>query len=299
MFIIRLRRHTRSIKSTLTKHYGERVLIGEIYLLVERLVHYYGEMLDEAHLPFNFQLLSLPGWEASILRQMVDSYEALLPKGARPNWVLGNHDRPRIAMRVGREQARVAQLLLLTLRGTPTCYYGDELGMQNVTVPVALMFDPQGKEDPHHSRDHQRTPMQWDTSPNAGFCAPDVTPWLPVAEDYQIYNVIAERDDARSFLTLTRTLLALRRSLPALTLGSYQAIEQENPCCFVYQRQYEDQRYLVALNFSNQEQILHLSGQGRVLLTTHMDLDDEGVKDLSELRLSGNEGMLINKDPCL
>jgi alpha-glucosidase len=194
---------------------------------------------------------------------------------------------------VGREQARVAQLLLLTLRGTPTCYYGDELGMQNVTIPVELLSDPQGKEDPRHSRDLQRTPMQWDTSPNAGFCAPGVIPWLPVAENYQTYNVVVERDDARSFLTFVRTMLELRRSLPALTLGSYQAVEQKNPSCFVYQRQYEDQRYLVALNFSDQEQLLHLSGQGRILLTTHMDMKNEGVRDLSELHLRGNEGMFI------
>src|SRR2546427_5361362 len=187
-------------------HYGERVLIGEIYLPVARLMPYYGEHLDEAHLPFNFQFVTLPTWEA-------------LPQGAWPNWVLGNHDRPRIATRVGREQARTAQMLLLTLRGTPTYYYGDELGMQNVAIPPALMHDPPGKQDPQHSRDPQRTPMQWDTSPNAGFCPPEVKPWLPVALDYQTHNVVVEQDDPRSFLTLVHTLLTLRQALPALIVG--------------------------------------------------------------------------------
>src|SRR5436305_6452152 len=142
----------------LTENYGQRVLIGELYLPVERLMPYYGEQLDEIHLPFNFQFVNLPRWEAGTIRQVVEGYEAALPQGAWPNWVLGNHDRPRIATRVGREQARLTQMLLLTLRGTPTYYYGDELGMQNVAVPPELMLDPHGKDNPEHSRDPQRAP---------------------------------------------------------------------------------------------------------------------------------------------
>jgi alpha-glucosidase len=274
--------------------YGERVFIGEIYLPLQRLMHYYGETLDEAHLPFNFQLITTPGWSASTIRQVVDEYETGLPDGAWPNWVLGNHDRPRIATRVGgREQARVAQMLLLTLRGTPTCYYGDELGMQNGYVPPELLYDPQGKDNPEHSRDYERTPMQWDSSTNAGFCASDVTPWLPVAEDYQVYNVAVEQQDPRSFLALTRTLLDLRRSRPALTVGSYRSVDQENESCFVYQREYEGQCCLIALNFSPQEQIIKLSepGRARILLSTSMDRAE--TLDLSELRLRANEGLLM------
>ncbi|HEX7735974.1 MAG TPA: alpha-amylase family glycosyl hydrolase [Ktedonobacteraceae bacterium] len=271
--------------------YGERVFIGEIYLPIERLVSYYGENLDEAHLPFNFQLLSLPSWEATALREVVERYEALLPAGAWPNWVLGNHDRPRVASRVGREQARVAHMLLLTLRGTPTCYYGDELGMQDGTVPLAYIRDPRGKIQPEHSRDHTRTPLQWDSSPNAGFSPAAASPWLPVASDFQLYNIAVEREDARSFLTFTRTLLQLRRALPALTLGSYQFVEQDNASCFVYLRQYANQSYLIALNCSFQPQTLHLSGQGRIVLSTHMD--SSGTRDLAGLTLRANEGLVI------
>jgi alpha-glucosidase len=278
---------------SLLDSYGERVFIGEIYLPLHRLMHYYGESLDEAHLPFNFQLVTTPDWEARTIRQVVDEYEQGLPDGAWPNWVLGNHDRPRIATRAGREQARVAQMLLLTLRGTPTCYYGDELGMQNGYVPPELLYDPQGKDNPEHSRDYERTPMQWDSTANAGFCAPDVTPWLPVAEDYQTYNVAEEQQDPHSFLALTRTLLDLRRSLPALTLGSYQSVDQENETCFVYLREYEDQRFLIALNFSPEEQVVKRAGQGQasILLSTHRDRTE--TQDLSELRLRANEGLLI------
>src|SRR5438093_2468087 len=144
--------------------FDSRVLIGEIYLPLERLVAYYGKDLAGAHLPFNFALLSAP-WHARSIEKIIADYESLLPVGAWPNWVLGNHDRPRVASRVGRDQARVAAMLLLTLRGTPTCYYGDELGMQNVALPPELMHDPQGRDNPQHSRDPQRTPMQWDSSP--------------------------------------------------------------------------------------------------------------------------------------
>ena len=279
---------------TIADRYDERALIGEIYLPVERVVQYYGEQLDEVHLPFNFQLVTMPTWEASTIRQVVDAYEAALPSHAWPNWVLGNHDRPRIASRVGREQARTAQMLLLTLRGTPTCYYGDELGMLDVPIPQKLLHDPQGKEHPEYSRDPERTPMQWDDSANAGFCAPEVTPWLPVADDYQIYNVADEQHYPRSLLMFVRRLLELRRALPALTLGSYQSIEQENINCFVYVRQHDDQRYLVILNFSAQDQVVTVPGhsQGYIVLST--SIDREGLIDFSEVHLRSNEGILID-----
>ncbi len=277
----------------LTEHYPQRVLIGELYLPVERLMPYYGEELDEIHLPFNFQFVTMPTWEASTIRQAVEGYEAAMPQGAWPNWVLGNHDQTRIATRVGREQARLAQMLLLTLRGTPTCYYGDELGMQDVPLPRELIHDPAGKEHPEKSRDPVRSPMQWDESANAGFCAPAVTSWLPVADDYQIYNVAAEQLDPRSFLMFTHRLLELRRALPALTPGSYQSVEQENITCFVYLRMYANQRCLVALNFSKQDQVVMLpeQGQGRVLLSTHGGREE--LISLSEVHLRGNEGLLI------
>ncbi len=281
---------------SLLDSYGERVFIGEIYLPIPRLMQYYGETLDETHLPFNFQLVTNPAWEAHVVRQIVDEYENGLPDGAWPNWVLGNHDRSRIATRIGREQARVAQMLLLTLRGTPTCYYGDELGMVDGYVPPELLADPEGKDNPAHSRDYERTPMQWDSGANAGFSVADVTTWLPVAEDYQTYNVATEQQDPRSFLTLTRSLLDLRRSFAALTIGSYQSLDQENNTCFVYQRQHEGERYLVALNFSDQEQVVRLAenGQGRVLVSTHLDRED--AVQLSEIRLRGNEGLLIQRE---
>ncbi|MBW3572546.1 MAG: alpha-amylase, partial [Gemmatimonadetes bacterium] len=147
----------------LMDEYPERVLIGEIYLPVERLVAYYGQDMSGAHLPFNFQLIRAP-WHARHIARLIDEYEAALPPGGWPNWVLGNHDVHRIASRVGRAQARVAAVLLLTLRGTPTLYYGDEIGMMDVEVPPERVQDPYERNVPGQGfgRDPERTPMQSD-----------------------------------------------------------------------------------------------------------------------------------------
>ncbi|HEY5004083.1 MAG TPA: alpha-amylase family glycosyl hydrolase [Ktedonobacteraceae bacterium] len=283
----------KALEGQVKKYSGERVFIGELYLPLHLLVQYYGEELDEAHLPFNFQLVTMPDWNASAIRKIVDDYEHALPAGAWPNWVLGNHDRPRIATRVGRAQSRVAQMLLLTLRGTPTCYYGDELGMEDSFVPPELMHDPQGKDNPVHSRDPIRTPMQWDSSANAGFSPSGVSPWLPVAADYQVYNVAAEQNDPRSFLALVRGLLELRRASSILTVGSYQFLDQDNTACFAYQRGQDGVHYVVVLNISSQEQVVKLPqlGHGRIVLSTYMDR--EGNIDLGEVHLRGDEGYVI------
>ena len=165
--------------------------------------------------------------------------------------------------------------------------------MQDVHVPKELMHDPMGKEHPEKSRDPVRSPMQWDESANAGFSPAGVTPWLPIANDYQTCNVASEQHDSRSFLALTRALLDVRRSHAALTLGSYRSIEQENATCFVYLRQYADQYCLVALNFSAQQQVVTLPQwrQGRILLSTYLDREEYIL--LSAIHLRGNEGLLI------
>ena len=130
-----------------TDEFGSRVLIGEVYLPLHRLVAYYGNDLAGAQMPFNFALLSTL-WSARSIERIIAEYERALPAGAWPNWVLGNHDRPRVASRVGPEQARVAAMLLLTLRGTPTLYYGDEIGMHQVAIAPDQVRDPFEKNVP-------------------------------------------------------------------------------------------------------------------------------------------------------
>ncbi len=270
-----------------------RVAIGEMHILDwKEWASYYGANLDEMHMPINFGLVSA-AWNAQALRQSVDTLEAHLPPGAWPNDVLGNHDEPRIASRVGPAQARLAMMALLALRGTPTLYYGDEIGMHNGDIPPERVYDPVEKNIPGLGRDPARTPMQWDRSPNAGFCPPGTEPWLPIPADYQEINVAVEREDPHSMLTLTRRLIELRRCTLAFTTGSYRPIEGVPDACFVYLRQLSSQRYLIALNFSSNEQTLKLSemGNGRIVLSTY--LDREEPIDLALLRLRSGEGSVI------
>ena len=114
--------------------YGS-VMIGEAYLPIDRLMVYYGADLTGFHLPFNFHLISTP-WQPTAIAALIGAYEKALPAGGWPNWVLGNHDRSRVASRIGGRQVRVAAMLLLTLRGTPTLYQGEELGMTDVPIPA-------------------------------------------------------------------------------------------------------------------------------------------------------------------
>ena len=240
------------MRQVLDGYPGERVLIGEVYLPLERLVAYYGRDLSGAHLPFNFQLLDTV-WRADVVGALVREYEGLLPPGAWPNWVLGNHDRPRIASRVGPAQARIAAMLLLTLRGTPTLYYGDELGLPQVAIPADQVQDPWEKNEPGLGlgRDPCRTPMPWDASPGAGFAAAE--PWLPLNPDWQTRNVAAQDGDPASMLNLCRRLIALRRASPALTLGDYVPVSCDDGV-LVFERRAEAERMLVVLNFTHEPQ---------------------------------------------
>jgi len=284
--------------------YDDRMMVGETYLPNDLLMVYYGiPEKRECHLPFNFQLIRAP-WKAAIVKKMVDDYEAALPSDAWPNWVLGNHDQHRLATRVGASQARVANMLLLTLRGTPTSYYGDELGMENVPIPPEKVQDPPAVNQPEIAhlvgRDPERTPMQWDDSPNAGFSAPAVKDlWLPLAPNYKDVNVESELKDPRSTLNFYRNLLACRKASPALLWGDYGPVELDSPeakaNCFVFTRQAaaENEHMLVALNFSGEDQKLSVPqfGTGQVILSTRMDRDDE--VNLGDFTLRANEGCII------
>lgn len=291
----------RQMRSTLDS-YADRMMVGEIYLPIEELVNYYGTPgQEECHLPFNFQLIDAK-WGAEVIKKLVDDYEAALPAEAWPNWVLGNHDRHRLASRVGLYQARVAAMLLLTLRGTPTCYYGDELGMENVLIPPEMVQDPPAVNQPEIAnivgRDPVRTPMQWDESLHAGFSATNAqSPWLPVSANFREVNATKELAIPDSLLNLYRKLLAYRISSSALKVGSYNSVEIKSADaqkhCFVYERRSNDQHLVVALNFSNQEQYLGLpfSGSGELVLST--GLERTGRVDLASFSLNPDEGCII------
>jgi alpha-glucosidase len=281
--------------------YDERMMVGEIYLPVDELMTYYGDG-DQCHLPFNFELIGLP-WDAGVIGRWIDTYEAALPASGWPNWVLGNHDQHRIATRAGRDQARVAQMLLLTLRGTPTCYYGDEIGMENVPIPLAECRDPAALNQPDHfertGRDPERTPMQWDSSPNAGFTAPDATPWLPLAADYTTRNVAVQTAEPGSMLSFYRALAALRQAEPALHAGDYAGVDVGVEDVLVYRRAVPGgPSFLVLLNFGAADREVDVTTSpggtlaNKVALSTHMDRNGFSV-DPARLRLRPNEGLLL------
>jgi alpha-glucosidase len=247
--------------------YRDRVLIGEIYLPLERLVTYYGEDLSGVHLPFNFQLIHA-AWTAPAIARLIRDYETALPPGGWPNWVLGNHDQPRIAARIGEAQARNAALLLLTLRGTPTVYYGDELGIGLVTVPPEAVHDPWEKNEPGlgFGRDPYRTPFQWDAGPQAGFSAG--TPWLPLTPDHQERNAAVQRSDPGSMLSLHRDLIALRRNSQALSVGALEGLAEDGDV-LTYERHAGAERYRIAINFGAEPRLSSdHDPSGEVVLST-------------------------------
>lgn len=280
--------------------YENRVLIGEIFVFDEAIATYYGEDHDGCHLPFNFRLI-YKEWTAPLVKQAVDSYEAALAAGHWPNWVLGNHDQHRIATRLGVTQARVANMLLLTLRGTPTCYYGDEIGMEDVPIPLHKIQDPAAVNQPEvahiFGRDPERTPMQWDDSPNAGFCDPDVEPWLPVAPDYAQRNAARQLKEPTSMLNLFLALIRLRHQEPALSVGDYGPVEVGDSAIdvFAYTRSLEGaDTFLIVLNLTASEHVLDLGHIGaRAEIAVATDMRRSGEVDLRKLDLPPDEGLAL------
>ena len=295
---------------------SNRVLIGEIYLPLPELVRYYfgrepqtggsegtspeiPEMRG-ANLPFNFHLIQTE-WSATRIAEIVQSYELLLPAGAWPNYVLGNHDQPRLATRVGVQQARPAAMLLLTLRGTPTLYYGDELGMEDVPIAPDQVQDPAEKNEPGkgRGRDPERSPMVWMDAPNAGFTMPEATPWLPLQANWPTINAKVQSGQERSMLRLYRRLLALRRRYPALHAGAISDVTTEGTVLRFCRRMGQDgagERFEVLLNLGTEPAVSH-SPRGRVVLTTL--LDGEGGFVDGPMTLEPGEGLLIALEPAL
>jgi alpha-glucosidase len=274
------------------EEYDDRMMVGEIYLPVERIMAYYGDGGKGAHLPFNFQLIGLP-WNAREIAAAVERYEALLPSFGWPNWVLGNHDKPRVVTRIGAAQARVAAMMLLTLRGTPTMYYGDEIGMHNVAIPPEQVQDPFEKNVPGLGlgRDPERTPMQWNDSPGAGFTS--ARPWLPLAQDVGAVNVAAEQTQPASILSLYKSLIELRRAEQALSVGGF-ALLSAGEDLIAYVRKAHERRILVILNLRARPQkfdLGELKWSGRLLLSTYLDSVAAEVSGSATLR--PDEGVII------
>ena len=253
-----------AMRQTAEKH-GGKFLAGEAYLPFDGMAAYYGTPENGLglHMPYNFHLIGAP-WDPRQIAEIAEAYEAALPDGGWPNWVMGNHDRPRVASRWGRAEARLAALLQLTLRGTPTIYQGEELGMESVPIPPDLVQDPWEKNTPGHGlgRDPVRTPMAWDTEQGSGFTKGE--PWLPI-DDRPEMAVSQQVNDDGSMLSLYRAILQLRRQEPALSLGDYKRVYVDDKV-FAFQRSLDGRKLAVALNFSKEAATLPMAGE--VLLST-------------------------------
>ena len=274
--------------------YEERMMIGEIYLSTEKLVAYYGVANQGAHLPSNTTLLLQP-WQASALASSIGLYEGSLPKGAWPNWVLGNHDQHRIASRVGVAQSRIAAIMLLTLRGTPIIYYGEEIGMRDIALPFEELKDPQGRSNPSKSKDMSRTPMHWDSCLNAGFS--QTKPWISLDNKYSSNNVSLQQQDPASMLSFYKRLIQLRKAEPALQVGNY-VLAFSDAQFLAYKRTLEGHdNFLIVVNLTHipcYYSTPNISIEGSIVLSTDPEL--EGMRTQEKLYLNGDVGIIIKLD---
>jgi len=284
------------MRETIESYGDDKLLIGEIYLPTERLMAYYGPDANGTHMPYNFQL-SLLHWDCAAIMEAVDRYESHLPIGAWPNWVLGNHDRPRIASRVQPHQVRGAQILLLTLRGTPTMYYGDELGMRNVEVPIHRVRDPYEIREPGkgNGRDPERSPMVWNDNPNHGFTIPGIEPWLPMGLNAG-YSVSEQKENPDSILNMVRELILIRKRYNALSIGSYQALPSHPPIA-AYSRHFGTEIIYVIINFDEHPQAYPLPDTDMECLFSS-DVNRKVPCNVRGLTLSGGEGVLLKMTPA-
>jgi alpha-glucosidase len=252
-----------------------RILVGETYVLEpEVLAAFYGAG-DEVNLAFNLMFLHAK-FTAPDIRTTVEIAEGLLPRGSQPTWAAGSHDNRRFATRWcgdDPKKTRAAIVMLLTLRGTPFLYYGDELGMPETEIPVERVLDPVGKvHGARIGRDGERTPMQWTAEPGAGFTRAGIEPWLPFG-DPATCNVAAQRDDPASTLTLTRDVIAARKEIVDLRRGGYRTLPATADSLWVWAR---GEGTVVACNFGD-ERATVTDVRGTIRLSTIRERDGEAV----------------------
>lgn len=272
---------------SLANSYGKKVLLGEIYLPADQLVKYYGMEEPGAHLPGNY-LLIVEDWKAVNIYNGISNYEASLPKSAWPNWVLSNHDNPRVVSRIGKNQARVAAFLMLTNKGTPIIYYGDEIGMHDAAIAKNSM-----KDSSEQARDPQRTPMQWSSDPHAGFTQGE--PWLQAADCFETVNVEAQKKDPYSMLYLYKTLIELRQKEPTLVDGDFIPVDvQDDIFAFIRKSESREKRFLIVCNLVHRPCIFEIPEyfdiKGEVIYST--DSQREENKIGQKIKMASNEAFI-------
>ncbi len=250
------------------KKFGDVAFVTEAYLDLEGLLHVYKNCPVDNHVPFNFNLMSLP-WNASDYKNFLDRY--ILESNDFPrNYVLGNHDRHRIVSRVGREKALASALLYMFLPGSPYIYYGEEIGMSDLDLEEAKMQDEWGQNVPgmHLGRDPERGVMQWTDADFAGFG--DKRPWILPPKNQKEVNVEAQEKDQNSVLNFYKKLLALRKE-EIFEQGEYVAMPVENNAVFQFKRKLGEREVLVAVNMSEEEQPLSAAQNGKRLISSILE----------------------------
>ncbi len=267
---LRTRNHPKSYKiirnlRKLLDKYPDKMSVGEIYTLPpgnpKLAASYLSQGKNALHLTFDFSSFFI-SWSAKKYFKTVDKWQNSIPVTGWPTNVISNHDLFRAINRIGigrnqEKKARLLALLLMTNRGTPFIYYGDEIGMKNTKIPRNQIKDPLGKKywPFFKGRDRARTPMQWNDTLFAGFS--NTTPWLSINKDYKKINVENQINNQDSLLNLYKYLINLRRSSPALYSGNWMSDSKGKNGILSFYRKYENEQFLIILNFtSSQKQYL-------------------------------------------
>ena len=268
--------------------FDDRVLAGEVQGSIARIGHFYSNDKPRFHLPLNYALHDSE-WDAASLQATIDAYLNAVPERGWPDWVIGGHDKKRIVSRIGRNQARILAMLLMTLRGTPFLFAGDEIGMEQVKIPRDRMQDPFERLVPGHGldRDAERSPMRWDGTPFGGFSSTE--PWLPMGNPAE-RNVEKQKADERSLLWLYRRLIALRREVPVLAEGDYEPLPSRDDV-LAFRRTRNGEAVMILLNVAHEPRRWAWQGKGTLLLSTHLDRTRQPVDGPTLLR--ADEGVII------
>jgi alpha-glucosidase len=270
----------REIRRLVDGYPGARVIVGEVNLHDASAIRTYYGAGDELHMAFNFLPLTTP-WRAEDWRGVIEVVERDLGRDAWPTWVLSNHDSRRHRTRLGGSEAvsRAAAVLLLTLRGTPFLFQGEELGLEDAVVPPGRRVDPGG-------RDGCRAPIPWTGAGAHGWATADT--WLPWPPHPEVRNAEDERADPASILHLYRRLLAVRRASPALRGGDITLLDGP-ASVLAYRRATDDDDRTVLVNFARTDVDIHLDGRWDLVVSS-----DPGV-DRWEGRLRASEAVILRR----
>ena len=298
----------------LLDEYDDRVLVGETDEIA-----YYGDGANELHMVFNFPLMRTERLTPAWIRKNQQERLSALPPAGWPCNTLGNHDSPRFYSRYGDGEhndqlARLNLALMLTLKGTPFLYNGEEIGMSDLMVPrIELFRDNLGvwiyDEAPKNlgvpaeaalnivqniTRDKCRTPMQWDNAPNGGFSPENVQPWLPVNPNFADgVNVCQQQDDPGSLLNFYKRMLAVRKNTPALIEGDYEELHPQSEDFLSFLRSTSTQRCLVVLNYSNQPQTISFDFDTPIGELIYSNANCDTTVNLTALELAPYEILLV------